>query len=355
MTHRKPIRATAAAVCTVLLGAGLVLAAGNDPPEPNGGHRTATTVLNGGNAIAGVSADSKSGLRVSLGTGASTNGASIGRTSGTKPGPGPDDPFARLVASLAQKACNANGDTILWEMQAGATNGFMCVASPGTPPRSDRSASLADFALAAEASLPWPGVAINANPNDLATVAVPTYYWVNGYDGSSRSVEIGASVQEGDRCTPTFETSADGTEAQTGRDCVPNMVDYNVVVTARPTSYTWHFGDENQTSGKDGQRSVVTRSGPEGLGTPFQAPNWSSPIMHLFNVSSFQHEAEGGYQITLTIAYGVAWEANAPATGEHQSGSLGSVGQTVARPQRVREIQVLRGASVVHCQNEGRC
>jgi hypothetical protein len=29
--------------------------------------------------------------------------------------------------------------------------------------------------------------------------------------------------------------------------------------------------------------------------------------------------------------------------------------QTVARPQRVQQIQVLRGASVVRCRNEGRC
>ncbi len=355
MTHRKLIRTVAAVVCSTFVAVTPVLADGSDPTDLNGQHRSVTAGLSGGKAIAGVSADPNSGIGVRLGTGASTNGDSTVWTPGTRPGPGPDDPFARLVVSLAQKACNANGDTILWEMQAGATNGFTCVASPGTPPRSDRSASLADFALAAEASLPWPGVAINANPDDLATVAVPTYYWVNGYDGSSRAVEIGASVQEGERCTPTFETSADGTETQAGQDCVPNMVDYNVVVRARPTRYTWNFGDDNQTSVKDGQRSVVTRSGPEGLGTPFQAPNWSSPIMHLFNVSSFQHEAEGGYRITLTIAYGVGWEANAPATGEHQSGSLGSVEQTVTRPQRVREIQVLRGASVVRCQNEGRC
>ena len=77
--------------------------------------------------------------------------------------------------------------------------------------------------------------------------------------------------------------------------------------------------------------------------------------MHLFNVSSFQHEAEGGYRIALTVTYEVNWEAHAPATGEHQAGSLAPVPQMVARSQRVREIQVLRGASVVRCEAEGRC
>lgn len=105
----------------------------------------------------------------------------------------------------------------------------------------------------------------------------------------------------------------------------------------------------------NGQQSVVTKTGPDGLGTPYQAPNWSSPIMHLFNVSSYQHESDGGFPITLTITYQVHWEAHASATGEHQSGSLGSLAQTVSRPQHVQEIQVLRGASVVRCQEQGRC
>ena len=355
MTRRKPIRTTAVVVCSFVLTAGLVLADGGDPTDPNGGHRSASTSLSGGKANAAVSADPNSGLGAVLSTGVSTRSNSSAQTTGTRPGSGEVDPFAELVASLAQKACDANRDTIIWEMQVGATNGFTCVASPGSQPGSGGTASLADFARAAEASVPWPAVAINANPNDPATVAVPTYYWVSGYDGSQRAVGITATVQEGERCTPTIETDADGTETPTGQSCVPNTVTYSVVVTARPTSYTWDFGDNNQAPVKEGQQSVVTRSGPEGLGTPFQAPNWSSPIMHLFNVSSFQHEAEGGYRITLTITYRVDWEANALATGERQSGSLGSIQQTVARPQHVQEIQVLRGASVVRCQNEGRC
>ena len=63
----------------------------------------------------------------------------------------------------------------------------------------------------------------------------------------------------------------------------------------------------------------------------------------------------GGFPITLTVTYQVDWEAGASATGERQSGSLGSLQQTVARPQRVQEIQVLRGASAVRCQEQGRC
>jgi len=133
------------------------------------------------------------------------------------------------------------------------------------------------------------------------------------------------------------------------------MVTYRVVVTARPTTYSWNFGDNQKDPINNGQQSVVTKTGPDGLGTPYQAPNWSSPIMHLFNVSSYQHEAHGGFPITLTITYQVSWEADASATGEHQSGSLGSLQQTVSRPQHVQEIQVLRGASVVRCQDQGRC
>jgi hypothetical protein len=253
------------------------------------------------------------------------------------------DPLAQLIARLAQTACSVNRDTIIYELPVGASNGFTCVAAPG----SSTPDSLAEFALAAESLIPRPPIAISANPNDPATVAVPTYYWVSGYNGNARSVGVSATIQEGERCTPTFETDPDGTRTQTGQDCVPNMVTYSMTVTARPKTYSWNFGDNQTNPSKDGQQSVVTRTGPEGLGVPYQAPNWSSPIMHLFNVSSYQHEADGGFPITLTVTYQVDWDAHASATGEHSSGSLGSLQQTVARPQRVQEIQVLRGASAI--------
>ena len=343
MTRNKLIGLLVAVTCSILLSVGPVLAEPNGPTDPNKGVRSVTTPLNGGNATAGAIADPNGGIGAQIGTGNSR------RTPGTQQ-PGPD-PFAQLVARLAQQACSAGRDTIIFEMPVGASNGFTCVAPTG----SSTPDSLAGFALAAESSIPWPRIAIGANPNDPATVAVPTYYWVSGYNGSARSVGISATVQEGERCTPTFETNPDETRTETGQDCVPNMVTYGVVVTARPTTYSWNFGDNQKNPTKDGQQSVVTKPGPEGLGMPYQAPNWYSPIMHLFNVSSSQLEAEGGFPITLTVTYQVDWEAGASATGERQSGSLGSLQQTVARPQRVQEIQVLRGASAVRCQEQGRC
>ncbi|MDQ6669719.1 MAG: hypothetical protein M3069_03025 [Chloroflexota bacterium] len=324
-----------------------MLAEPNGPTDPNKGVRSVTTLLNGGNATAGAIADPNGGIGAQIGTGNSrrTPGA---RQQGPASRP---DPFAQLVARLAQQACSAARDTIIFEQPVGASNGFTCVAPTG----SSTPDSLAGFALGAESSIRWPRIAIGANPNDPATVAVPTYYWVSGYDGSPRSVGITAVVQEGERCTPTFETNPDGPQTQTGQDCFPNLVTYRVTVTARPTTFSWNFGDNQRNPTKDGQQSVVTKAGLEGLGTPYQAPTWSSPIMHLFNVSSYRLEAEGGFPITLTVTYQVDWEAGASATGERQSGSLGSLQQTVARPQRVQEIQVLRGASAVRCQEQARC
>jgi len=350
MTRHRPIRAAISVVCSILLGTGLVLAAGNDPPDPNGraGARSATASLNGGSAVASASVDPNQGIGTQLSTG---NARRVPGSRQQGPAPGPD-PLAQLISSLAQTACSANRDTIIYEAPVGATNGFTCVA----PSSSGGPGSLADFALAAEGSIPWPNMAISANPNNPATVAVPTYYWVSGYDGSPRSVEIEATVQEGERCTPVFETNPDdGTQTQTGQDCVPNMVTYGMVVTARPTTYTWTFGDNRQDPLKEGDESVVTKAGLNGLGTPYRAPGWSSPIMHLFNVSSYHHEDAGGFPITLRVTYQVDWDAHASATGEHQSGSLGAIPQTVARTQHVQEIQVLRGASATRCRDQGRC
>src|ERR1700681_1860311 len=107
MTRHKPISVATTAFCTFLVGASLALAAGKDPPDPNGGTgtRSVTTPLNGGNALAGAVADPNGGIGAQIGTGNSR------RTPGTQQ-PGPD-PFAQLVARLAQQACSAGRDTII--------------------------------------------------------------------------------------------------------------------------------------------------------------------------------------------------------------------------------------------------
>jgi hypothetical protein len=260
---------------------------------------------------------------------------------GPRTGPSVPDAFTQLLASLAQQACAGNRDTIVWELPVGARNGFVCVPTPPPPsgPAPGGPTSLGVAAQAMLRSLPWPGIAINANPDNPATVAVPTYYWVAGYDGESRSVTASVPVQEGQTCTPVLEPNPDdpaGPEIQTGEHCAPNIVTYTLVVTARPASFTWTFEDD---------KSTITKPLPDGLGTPYRAPAWSSPIMHVFNISSFKKEAQGGFTISLSILYRVDWVATA-GNGERQSGRLDDVAQVVSRPQHVQEIQVLRGDTV---------
>src|ERR1700738_1767215 len=116
MTRHKRTRVAVAVVFSAALTAGLVLADGGDPTDPNKGVRSVTTPLNGGNATAGAIADPNGGIGAQIGTGNSR------RTPGTQQ-PGPD-PFAQLVARLAQQACSAGRDTIIFEMPVGASNGF---------------------------------------------------------------------------------------------------------------------------------------------------------------------------------------------------------------------------------------
>src|SRR5579884_1758921 len=103
-------------------------------------------------------ADPNQGLGAQLSTGNSrgTPGTQQARQQQRQRGvaTGPDH-FAELVTSLAQKACSADGDTIIWEMPVGATSGFTCVAPAATATTSSgASVSLAGSALAAESSIP---------------------------------------------------------------------------------------------------------------------------------------------------------------------------------------------------------
>src|SRR5260370_42444603 len=98
MTRHKPISVATTAFCTFLVGASLALAAGKDPPDPNGGTgtRSVTTPLNGGDAPAGAGADPNGGIGAQIGTGKSR------RKPGTPqqgPVPGPD-PVAQRAARL---------------------------------------------------------------------------------------------------------------------------------------------------------------------------------------------------------------------------------------------------------------
>ncbi len=146
MTRNKLIGLLVAVTCSILLSVGPVLAEPNGPTDPNKGVRSVTTPLNGGNATAGAIADPNGGIGAQIGTGNSR------RTPGTQQ-PGLD-PFAQLVARLAQQACSAGRDTIIFEMPVGASNGFTCVAPNG----SSTPDSLAGFALAAESSIPSRGL-----------------------------------------------------------------------------------------------------------------------------------------------------------------------------------------------------
>jgi hypothetical protein len=169
------------------------------------------------------------------------------------------------------------------------------------------------------------------NPR-LATVAVPTYYWILNYAGSDLVAHAEVQREEGLKCHDEGGPTADDPDAKPATRCDPNIVTYQMTVTAHPATYRWSFGD--------GSNPVVLQ-GREGLGQPFEPPAYRSTVVHDFNISSYQQESAGGFPVAVQVIWNVTWSADG-GPGYRSSGTLPDWIQTFSMRQHVREIQILR-------------
>jgi len=132
--------------------------------------------------------------------------------------------------------------------------------------------------------LPIPDIAIEANPA-TGLVALPSWFWIDGYDGSAiRSSDALSGVE--------------------------------VDVEIRPLSYRWSFGD--------GTTAETTS-----LGQRYPA---ESDIQHVYELSSLT--AGGAYNITVEVTFAAQYRVNGGAWE-----ALDPIARSFSNDYRVQQLQ----------------
>jgi len=187
-------------------------------------------------------------------------------------------------------------------------------AVAAAPPSGGGGPDPRDIAMDIRGHVPLPDIQIGVNPSAAGIVAIPSWYWVKGYDGhafgASRTVdipaEIGAEVPiEGPGAVPTDDPRRQGTS-------------FSVEVQIAPTSYQWSFGDGSSLEGHS-------------LGQPYPA---TSDIQHTYQYSSVRQP--GGFPVSMTITFSADYRVNGGAPQ-----GLPPITRTSQMTYRVQEIQTV--------------
>jgi len=156
--------------------------------------------------------------------------------------------------------------------------------------------------------VPLPVAKVRMNP-DLGLVAVPTWFWVEGYDGRAfgvtRRVNIPAEIGDD---VPVADVPRD--------DPRRRPTSMTIVVTVRPSRYEWTFGDGTR---------LVTRS----LGKPYPQ---ASDVKHTYEHSSLR--SPSGFTVGLTIEFTAEYRINGAAAQ-----ALPPIRRRYESSYRVQEIQ----------------
>src|SRR6266542_3148398 len=179
----------------------------------------------------------------------------------------------------------------------GFSIGGWTMDTPSTPGRTTSFAPVGPvphidpwtLAVSAEHEAPPPPVTLKANP-DPGVVAMPSWFWVAGYDGQ---VVTHSKTQHASHTECRLVTGVP--------DC--HTVDDSVTVNVRltPTRYTWNFGD-----GRTG--SIQSYTPDEGLGRPYTDAVHASPVQWSYEFDS--RDFPGGFPIELTITFSGVFQAN---------------------------------------------
>ena len=181
---------------------------------------------------------------------------------------------------------------------------------PVTLPASATRAAIAPRVFVADIlqDVPLPTAKVRMNP-DLGLVAVPTWFWLEGYDGrafgASRRVNIPAEIGA--------DVSFDDVPRDDPRRRPTAMT---VTVTVRPSRYEWSFGDD-------------TRLVASTLGKPYPQ---ASDVKHTYEFSSLHSPA--GFTVGLTIEFAAEYRINGGAAQ-----ALPPIRRSYESSYRVQEIQ----------------
>lgn len=224
----------------------------------------------------------------------------------------------------------------------GALSGISCLSVPSTS-HFDAHALAAQLA----AQVPPPDLRIRMNP-EKGMVRIPTWFWVEGYDGGT--INSAETVREDDTTCHTVPVRGasglaeldDSGTPRTRTECHTDTTIFDVEVRLFPTQFAWDFGDK--------QFRQLSCKGigdcADALGLPFIDSLHDSPIQHPYLLSSLgTNGAADAYTVTLGITFGAEyrWSAN----GRDQGGwhSLDSRALAWSAAHQVQEAQaVLTGS-----------
>ena len=154
-----------------------------------------------------------------------------------------------------------------------------------------------------------PSLRLGMNPQ-LGMVAVPTWFWVEGYDGDVIPLSD-TLVMTHKVCHRVADRDASGAvlldglgAPRTHDECEILLDTMTVEVRAWPRSFAWSFGDSASKTVPCPDAAAC----PAGLGQPYTDPHSASPIAHTYRWSSLgANGAEDAYTIGLTINFGAQY------------------------------------------------
>jgi hypothetical protein len=157
--------------------------------------------------------------------------------------------------------------------------------------------------------LALPSLRLEMNPR-LGMVAVPTWFWVEGYDGSLIPLrdnlvlthqECGNVADRDDNGAAKLD---DGGAPITHRACKTITDTLSVEVHAWPRAYEWSFGDARSKT----IRCVEIAACPQGIGLAYTGPSNPSPIAHAYQWSSLGVNGSADvYTVGLDITFGAQY------------------------------------------------
>ena len=204
---------------------------------------------------------------------------------------------------------------LVWVPQSSNSSNITIGPAPANSPPPDTavggnggSTDPREVALDALGHVPLPNIQLHMNPA-LGLVAMPGWFWVEGYDGSpfgtSRTVNIPPEVGPE---VPTSVVPANDSRRQGSS--------FTVEVRIWPTRYEWTFGDGASLTGLS-------------LGKPYPA---QSDIQHTYEYSSLRFP--NGFPLWLTADFAAEYRVNG---GTPQG--LPTIRRTYQSTYRVQEVQ----------------
>ena len=219
-------------------------------------------------------------------------------------------------------------------------------ALSGIPCDSSSSADTTDphqIARAMWDQMDMPSIRLGMNPQ-LGMVAVPTWFWVDGYDGDVIPLTDNLVLTH-QECHTVLSHDANGLPELdatgtpiTHQECHPLVDTMTVEVRAWSKAYEWSFGDQH---GKTIYCADIAAC-PAGLGQPYTDPASPSPIAHAYQWSSLgANGAADAYTIGLQITFGAQYRfsTNGGALTDWQA--LDDRDLTWTASHQVREAQAV--------------